>query len=445
MANMPTLGDFLIGQVMGGFRLERVLGAGGMGRVYFATEITPADGTSSRRAAVKVMNHGMATTKGVERFHREIDILKKLNHRRIAKLYGHGLWDAGESKVPWYAMEFVPSPRDLVAYCDGERLPPKRRMIMLAEVADAIAHVHAAGIIHRDLKPANILVGADGEAKVIDFGVGREENSELTATGQLLGTLQYMSPEQHCGDPRRIDRRADVYALGVIGYELLCGMYPHSIAGKSVFEAGKEVMEKPAAPLPSMNPPLDAAIEAVIMRALARDPEDRFEDCAALARALRAALEAAPSSTWTTAPPAARASPADAPSTTSWVLVSLFAIVVIGGAVVAVVGRSLFGGGGATGGSSGGTQATAPQRASFAQRLDITSTPPGALVTRGGAEVGVTPCSTQAEWTSSSGPIVLTVTMEGYAPIQSAVPPDPTGARGSSVVIHLDLQPAPPR
>ncbi len=453
VAAFPTMagapGDLLLGKTLGGFKLTRVIGSGGMGRVYEAVEVEARSGGEARRAAVKVMSRAVATETGLKRFQQEVAILAGLDHPRIARLYASGLWDDGEGSVPWYAMEFVESARDIVHYCDSERVPPKRRMRMLAEVADAIAHAHAKGVVHRDLKPANILVNMSGQARVIDFGIARAEHSAYAAgvrteTGHLVGTLQYMSPEQFQADPRRIDRRVDVYALGVIAYELLTGMLPHELGGIPLHEAGRIVQEKDPTRIDAVLPDIDRALGIAVMACLARNPEERFDGCVALATAIRRALDDAGTSAAPHSPrvpggasvaPSVARPPGGRGGGGNWMLIGAAAVLMIGGALYMVLRPNWESGNAAGGGAAAGAAAA------HTESVQMTSLPEGADVRLDGASIGRTPCRIDVRWTASASPLTLTFQLEGYRAKQAVVTPDPSGARGGNTTVHVDLEP----
>jgi serine/threonine protein kinase len=212
--------DPLIGIDLGGVRIERPIGEGGMGRVYEAQQTHPA-----RTVAVKVMrtsSHGVAAQ---QRFRREADALARLRHPGIAQIFTAGCHRIGIVDVPYYVMEFIPGAESLVQACDRRGLPLRSRLELLLAVCDAVAHGHAEGIVHRDLKPGNILVDAAGKPKIIDFGIARMDGAEAhgdgprTETGQFVGTRPYMAPEQFMEHRASIDARTDVYAIGVVMQE----------------------------------------------------------------------------------------------------------------------------------------------------------------------------------------------------------------------------------
>jgi non-specific serine/threonine protein kinase/serine/threonine-protein kinase len=197
-------------------------------------------------------------------------------------------------------MEYIPAARTLTDYAASRSLGTRDRLGLFIKVCDAVHHGHTKGIIHRDLKPANILVDSSGQPKIIDFGVARTTDSDMAAVtlqtdvGQLVGTLQYMSPEQCAADPHDIDTRADVYSLGVILYELLCGRPPHDLSGASVLDAARIVRETPAPRPSTINATLRGDLETITLKAIDKDRDRRYRSASELADDLKRYLNSEP-------------------------------------------------------------------------------------------------------------------------------------------------------
>ena len=269
---------------LGRYRLIRLLGEGGMGAVYEAEQDSPR-----RTVALKVVRPGLASASMLKRFHHESQILGRLHHPGIAQVYEAGLADDGQ---PYFAMELIRGqPLDEYARLRAPTLGA--RVELLARVCDAAQHAHDQGVIHRDLKPANILVEKSGQPKVLDFGVARAIDADLltgaglTQTGQMVGTPNYMSPEQVAGDLAAIDRRADVYALGVILFELAAHRLPFQLVDRPLAETARLILEEDPPRLGSLDPDLRGDVETIAAKALEKDRARRYQSAADLAADLR--------------------------------------------------------------------------------------------------------------------------------------------------------------
>jgi WD40 repeat protein len=277
-----------IAERIGGYRVLDVIGAGGMATVYEAMQETP-----HRKVALKVLRHGLVNTSAVQRFQFETEVLARLRHPGIAQIFDAGAHDDGAgSPVPYFALEFVENARQITTFAREARLSLRERLALFAEVCDAVQHGHQNGVIHRDLKPSNVLVDTAGRPKVIDFGIARSTDPEQASithhadTGNLLGTLNYMSPEQ-CGGEKSLDVRTDVYSLGVILYELVTGRLPHKLSGVPLPEALRIVCEETPTRPSAIDPQLRGDVEAIVLKAIDRNPDHRYRTVAALASDIR--------------------------------------------------------------------------------------------------------------------------------------------------------------
>jgi len=256
--------------------VERELGRGGMATVYLAE-----DRKHRRKVAVKVLKPELAAAIGPERFLQEIEIAAKLAHPHILPLY-----DSGEVEgILYYVMPYVAG-ESLRERLDRERqLPLEDALRVARDVADALEYAHRHGVIHRDIKPENILL-QERHAVVADFGVARAVSaaagSRLTQTGLVVGTPQYMSPEQATGDP--VDHRSDIYALGSVVYEMLAGAPPFVGSTAEVILARR--LTDPAPSLRSVRDLVPHHLDGAIQKALARIPADRFSTAAQFLEAI---------------------------------------------------------------------------------------------------------------------------------------------------------------
>ncbi|MEM9379028.1 MAG: serine/threonine-protein kinase [Planctomycetota bacterium] len=281
---------------VGTYEVVRPIASGGMGVVYEAEQKNP-----SRRVALKMLRSGVLSDSIRRRFLYEAEVLGRLRHPGIAQVYEAGVHtEIGGAEAPFFAMEFVSGARDLLSYAEGEGLDLRRRLELFAEVCDAVQHGHQRGVVHRDLKPANLLVDNAGRPKVIDFGVARITDADLmerslaTQTGEIVGTLRYMSPEQLGGEPSAIDTRTDVYALGYVLYELVCGAPPYDSDGRSFSEVVTAIRDVPPVDPRRRHPGLPADVAWVALRALEKEPDRRYASASELAADVRRILEHEP-------------------------------------------------------------------------------------------------------------------------------------------------------
>jgi tetratricopeptide (TPR) repeat protein len=285
-ASVPRLDVARFPERIGRYRILSVLGEGGMGVVYEAEQENPR-----RTIALKVLRAGLASAARSKRFEQEAQILGRLHHPGIAQVYEAGLADTGTGLQPFLAMELVEG-RPLVEHANAAGLDVRACLELLVLVCQAVHHAHEHGVVHRDLKPANVLVDAQGRPKVLDFGIARatseglERATMLTGAGEVLGTLSYMSPEQLDERSAEIDARADVYALGVIGYELLAGRLPIDISKLSLPEAARAIREENPVPLGAAIRRLRGDVETILGKALEKERERRYASALELAQDL---------------------------------------------------------------------------------------------------------------------------------------------------------------
>ncbi len=286
---------------IGDYRILGVLGRGGMGVVYEAEQPSPR-----RLVALKVIRGEASVDEGhVAMFRREVEVLARLEHPLIARLYESGRTPEGQH---FFAMELVRGATlSEVLRAHDRPLDPaevRRRLALFAEIADAVHYAHQRGVIHRDLKPSNLVVvdGSTARVKILDFGLARVTDGDAVATrvteiGTIRGTLPYMSPEQASGRPDSIDVRTDVYALGVILYELLTGRLPHDFSSLSIVDALRRIEQAPPRPLREAwrgTGRLDDDLSTIVAKALEKRADDRYASAAALAEDVRRHLAQLP-------------------------------------------------------------------------------------------------------------------------------------------------------
>ena len=259
-------------QRIGSFSLGRRLGEGGMGVVFEAQQDHP-----ERRVALKLIRKAATSTAQAEaRLRREAGALARVQHPGIAVVYEAGVSPEG---LPYIAMELIDG-LPLDRFVDERSIDREGRVKLVVQICEAVQEAHEAGIVHRDLKPQNILVTSGGQTKVLDFGlaqfVSADAPDSLTVSGALVGTLGYMAPEQLSKSMQGASSANDVYALGVILYELVLGIRPHDLARLPLTEAAKRIVAMPPRRPRAVDASMDADLEAVLLRALDSQPRQRY-------------------------------------------------------------------------------------------------------------------------------------------------------------------------
>ena len=284
-APLPNTGAKAHPKAIGRYRILRMIGEGGMGVVYEAEQEHPR-----RIVALKIIKPSVASAETISRFEHEAHALGKLQHPGIAQIYEAGTADTGFGPQPYFAMELIRglTPREYVAQ---HNLSVRERLELVAKIAEAVHHAHQRGLIHRDLKPNNILVDDTGQPKVLDFGVARAVDDEAQHThntdpGQLVGTLAYMSPEQVLADANEIDTRTDVYALGVLLYELLTGRLPYN-TNRKLHEVLAAIRQEDPTMLGTLDRVYKGDVETIAAKALEKEKSRRYASAAELAADIR--------------------------------------------------------------------------------------------------------------------------------------------------------------
>lgn len=281
--------DVLIGARLGAYHVEGVIGSGGMGTVYVAHR---TDSEYEERVAIKVVRRGLDTEDVLARFRNERQVLANLRHPAIATLLDGGATPDGR---PFLVMEYVTG-RPLTEYATGERLDARGRIALMRRVCAAVDHAHRNLVIHRDLKPSNILVTNNGTIKLLDFGIAKMLHPEQadvagTVTQTRLMTPRYASPEQVRAEATTT--ATDVYALGLVTYELLTGRFPYRVDGTSVTELERAILGTDPSP-PSTHASLPSDTDAVVLKAINKDPERRYGSVRHLSDDLERILDARP-------------------------------------------------------------------------------------------------------------------------------------------------------
>ncbi len=340
------------------YDLGRMIGRGGMAEVFEGH-----DERLDRKVAVKILRPDLAQDSTFhQRFRREAHAAASLNHPNIVAVYdtGEDMLDtpAGPTQVPFIVMEYVDgmSLRQLMS--TGRRLLPERALEITAGVLAALDYSHRHGIVHRDIKPGNVMITPSGDVKVMDFGIARAmaaEGQTMTATSAVMGTAQYLSPEQARGEV--VDARSDLYSTGCLLYELLTGRPPF-VGESPVSIAYQHVSEQPVPPS-QLDPAVPESVDAVVMRALAKDPDDRYQSAIEFRQDVERAISGAPvtaivpsavgaaaGATQVMSPTGATkaAAPPAKKQPSPWVWAGVAAAVLIVGGLAVALGSSLFGG-----------------------------------------------------------------------------------------------------
>ena len=340
------------------YRLGELLGRGGMAEVHIGQDVR-----LGRSVAVKMLRPDMARDPTFQaRFRREAQSAASLNHPSIVAVYDTGEDVFAGNPVPYIVMEYVEGSTLRELQASGNRLVPERALEIVDGVLAALAYSHQRGIVHRDIKPANVMLNRAGEVKVMDFGIARamaDGASTMTATSAVIGTAQYLSPEQARGE--QVDARSDIYSTGCMLYELLTGRPPF-VGDSPVSVAYQHVREEPVPPS-TVDPDVPAAVDAVVLKALTKDREQRYQSADEMRADIARALAGRPVAPPATAPtqrvapvPATAAATSTFPvagaeddhrdksgRTLAYALLGLAVLAVF--VIAALIGNSLFGGG----------------------------------------------------------------------------------------------------
>ncbi|MCC6669492.1 MAG: serine/threonine protein kinase [Planctomycetes bacterium] len=284
----------LVGRRVGGYRIVRAIASGGMGTVWEAEQDQPR-----RKVAIKTLHAGLASPQARRRFHFEAELLANLRHPGIAQVFSAGFLEAegGVPSVPWFALEFVEDACPLTRYAEDRNLDLHARLRLFQSVCRAVQHAHQRGVVHRDLKAANLLVDGHGQVKVIDFGIARPAAGapgSPTLAGEVVGTLESMSPEQVEGRSAEVDARTDVYALGVVLYRLATGRNPYELEGLPLPEAARRIREAEPARPSRVARGVPREIDWIVARAMAKEPIRRYAAASDLDQEIQRLLDREP-------------------------------------------------------------------------------------------------------------------------------------------------------
>ena len=277
-------------RLLGGrYELDGVVGRGGMAEVYRARDIR-----LDRIVAVKTLREDLARDATFQaRFRREAQSAASLNHPSIVAVYDTGEDDEGPAHVPYIVMEYVDGRTLRELLRDDRRLLPERALEITDGVLRALDYSHRNGIVHRDIKPGNVMLTRSAEVKVMDFGIARavsDAQATMTQTAQVIGTAQYLSPEQARGE--RVDARSDLYSTGCLLYELLTGRPPFT-GDSPVAIAYQHVRENPIPPS-RIDPEIPSWADSIVLKAMAKDPAERYQSAAEMRTDIQRALSGVP-------------------------------------------------------------------------------------------------------------------------------------------------------
>lgn len=287
--------DLIGSRLAGSYEVREVLGRGGMAVVYLAEQEHP-----HRTVALKLMRADYLSSHSLRRFELEAELLGRFQHPGIAQIFEAGTAHTPLGAQPFFAIEYVADAKPITRYAEDAGLSLRQRLDLFCRVCDAVHYGHQRGVIHRDLKPGNILVNESGQPKVIDFGVARTTDADVAITtmqtdvGQIIGTLQYMSPEQTEGDSRNLDTRSDIYSLGLVCWELLVGDPPYDIGRCPLPEAIRVIRDHPPVRLSSIRRAFRGDLETILNKALEKSPERRYPSVSAFAADIRRYLNSEP-------------------------------------------------------------------------------------------------------------------------------------------------------
>ncbi len=276
--------------IIDGYTISHEIHRGGQGIVYHATQ-----NSTGRKVAIKVLLKGALASEGQRmRFEREIDLASRINHPNVVSIIDRGETADGRG---YLAMELIEGPT-LDGYLAERDMSVEDRLRLFVQICDGVVAAHQRGVLHRDLKPANILIDQAGRPRLLDFGLAKDHLNESatmirTMEGEFMGTLAYASPEQLRGDPSQIDARTDIYTLGVLLYEMLCGKLPHEMSGSIEAVIQRVLEQTPKAPSVIIGK-LDGDLDVVVLHALEHEPERRYQTVEGLANDVRAVLEHRP-------------------------------------------------------------------------------------------------------------------------------------------------------